>query len=50
MMILGNKYSRFISYILNCLYANSNINFKYVLLPITYYNQSDYIADSFKLA
>lgn len=50
MMILGNKYSRFISYILNCLYANSNIDFKYVLLPITYYNQSDYIADSFKLA
>jgi len=50
MMILGNKYSRFISYILNCLYANSNIDFKYTLLPITYYNQSDYIADSFKLA
>ena len=50
MMILGNKYSRFISYILNILFANSNINFSYELLPISYYNQSDYIADALKLA
>ena len=50
MMILGNKYSRFISYILNTLFANSNINFSYELLPISYYNQSDYIADALKLA
>ena len=50
MMILGNKYSRFISYIINCVFANSNIDFKYILLPITYYNQSDYMSDAFKLA
>ena len=30
MMILGNKYSKFISYIINSLFANSNINFKYI--------------------
>lgn len=50
MMILGNKYSRFFTYIINLLYANSNINFKYLILPISYYDTSDYIKDSFKLA
>lgn len=50
MMILGNKYSRFLTFIINSLYANSNINFKYILLPISYYDVSDYIKDSFKLA
>lgn len=50
MMILGNKYSRFLTFIINSLYANSNISFKYTLLPISYYDTSDYIKDSFKLA
>lgn len=50
MMILGNKYSRFFTYIINYLFSNSNITFKYVLLPISYYDASDYITDSFKLA
>ena len=50
MMVLGAKYSRFISYIINCVYANSNIDFKYTLLPITYYNQTEYVSDAFKLA
>lgn len=50
MMILGNKYSRFLTFIVNSLYANSNISFKYTLLPISYYDTSDYIKDSFKLA
>ena len=50
MMILGNKYSRFFSFIINSLYANSNINFKYIILPISYYDSSEYITDSFKLA
>jgi hypothetical protein len=50
MMILGNKYSRFLTFIVNTLFANSNITFKYTLLPISYYDVSDYITDSFKLA
>lgn len=50
MMILGNKYSRFLTFIINTLFANSNITFKYTLLPISYYDVSDYITDSFKLA
>ena len=50
MMILGNKYSRFITYILNQLFSNGNISFTYSILPINYYNQSDYITDALKLA
>ena len=50
MMMLGNKYSRFFSYIINSLYANSNVNFKYMIMPISYYDSGDFITDSFKLA
>jgi hypothetical protein len=50
MMILGNKYSRFFTKILNKLFANANVSFKYTLLPISYYNKSDVISDSLKLA
>ena len=50
MMMLGNKYSRFLTFIINSVYANTNINFKYTLLPISYYDSSDFITDSFKLA
>ena len=50
MMILANKYSHFLSYIINSLFANSNINFKYTILPISWYNVTQYITDTFKLA
>lgn len=50
MMILGNKYSRFLTFIINTLYSNSNVTFKYTILPISYYDVSDYITDTFKLA
>ena len=50
MMILGNKYARFITFILNSLFANSNVSFKYIILPVGIYNQSEYISDMLKLA
>ena len=50
MMILVNKYERFLSKIINKLFSNGNITFKYALLPISYYNRSEYISDSLKLA
>lgn len=50
MMVLGNKYARFIKYILNTVFGNANISFGYKMLPVTLYNQSEYITDSFKLA
>ena len=50
MMIIANKYSKFITNIVNMLFSNANINFKYTILPISEHNVSDYISDSFKLA
>lgn len=50
MMILANKYARFIGYIVNTLFSNANINFKYIILPVSLFNQSEYISDAFKLA
>lgn len=50
MMILGNKYSTFITNIVNKMYGNSAITFKYVIQPITYHNVKDVIDGGFKLA
>lgn len=50
MMILANKYGKFLSFIINNLFANSNINFKYDILPITWYNEKDYITNTLKMA
>ncbi len=50
MMFLANKFSNFISYLLNDKYSNGNLSFKYTIFPITYYNESNYISDSMKLA
>lgn len=49
-MVLGYKFSKFVTNIVNSLYANGNINFKYTILPVSWQNQSEYISDSFKLA
>ena len=50
MMILGNKFSLFITNLINRLFANSNVSFKYTILPITYYNDKKYVETAFKLA
>lgn len=50
MMYLANKFARFITNIVNENFANSNISFKYVILPITYQNESKYIDSSYKLS
>lgn len=50
MMVLARKYARFISFIVNNLYANTSISFRYDILPVTWYNDSEYIADTLKLA
>lgn len=49
MMHLANKFSLFITHLINSLFGNSNISFKYSILPISYYNASDVIEDSYKL-
>lgn len=49
MMYFANKCSNYITNVLNDKYSNSNITFKYEILPISYFNESDFIEDSFKL-
>lgn len=50
MMYLANKFSFFITQIINEVFGNSNISFKYQILPITYYNADKFADTSFKLA
>lgn len=50
MMILMNKIARFVTELINELFGNTNVTFKYTILPVTYYNQSEFITDSLKLA
>lgn len=49
MMYLANKFSKFISNTLNEIFGNSNITFKYQIMPITYYNVSSFVDSTFKL-
>ena len=50
MMVLANKYSRFLTFIINFLFSNANVKFKYEILPVSWYNVSEYIKDTLKLA
>lgn len=50
MMPFVEKMSNFLTNIINTLYGNSSVSFKYEILPITYYNEDKYIDQSFKLA
>ena len=49
MMFLANKVSVFITNHLNDLFSNSNVNFKYQIMPITYYNATTYADSAYKL-
>jgi len=49
MMIFANQLGVFVTNLINRLYSNSNINFKYSILPISYYNEKEYIDTTFKL-
>ncbi len=50
MMILARKLENFITSIVNDKFGNSNVTFTYKILPISYYNQNDYVDTSLKLA
>ena len=49
MMLLGNKFSAYITNLLNHKFSNSNVTFKYTILPITYHNYDKFADTSFKL-
>lgn len=50
MMYLAHKFERFITNTVNTKFANGNINFKYVILPISHHNEQKYIDTTFKMA
>ena len=50
MMYLANKFARFVTNVVNENFANSNISFKYTILPITHQNEAKYIDSCYKLA
>lgn len=50
MMLLANKYSAFLTTVVNDLFKNANIAFKYEFLPVSYYNEKEYVDTSKGLA
>lgn len=50
MMVLVNKFNVFVTNIINRNFSNSNIKFRYSILPITYYNDKNYIDKTLSLA
>lgn len=50
MMTLADKFSRFITVVLNDNFANSNVNFSFKILPISYYNQKEFAESSLQMA
>lgn len=49
-MPVANKIATFIQNAVNALYANTTVKFKYTILPISYYNEKDYLDQAYKLA
>ena len=50
MMYLAHKFEKFITNVLNAKFANGNIDFKYIILPISIHNESKYIDTTFKMS
>lgn len=49
-MYMANKFATFFTTLVNSLFANENIKFKYSFLDVSHYNEKQYIENSFKLA
>ena len=50
MMILGRQFARFTGDVVNYLFANNTISFKYVIIPISIYTQDEFIDNTLKMA
>lgn len=50
MMTFARKLDKLMTYIINDTFGNSNISFKYTILPITFYNEQKYIDETLKMA
>lgn len=49
MMYLAHKFEVFTTSVLNELFSNANITFKYTILPVSYFNADKFVDTSFKL-
>ena len=49
-MIVAQKLDNIITYLLNDRFGNANVNFTYKTLPVSYYNQKDYVDSALKMA
>ena len=49
MMLLANKFAFYITNLINTKFSNSNVSFKYTILPVTYHNYDKFVDTSFKL-
>lgn len=50
MMTVANKFARFVTNIINDIFANNTLNFKYIILPVGIQNEEKYVSSAFKLA
>jgi len=50
MMVLARKLDNLITSIVNARYGNTNISFTFRILPVSYYNQKEYVETTLKLA
>lgn len=50
MMVLGHKFENFINALVNRKFSNNNVRFRYMILPITYYNTEKFITATMKMA
>lgn len=50
MMSLVGKISIFITNVINRIFGGQSIRFSYKILPVSYYNETEYIENSYKLA
>jgi hypothetical protein len=49
MMLLANKFAFYVTNLLNRKFSNSNVTFKYIILPVTYHNYDKFVDTSHKL-
>lgn len=47
-MAMAQKFGRFYSNIINRLFSNGQIKFKYTMLPISYYNEKEFLDNAYK--
>ena len=50
MMVVARKLENMVTFIVNQRFGNANISFNYKILPISFYNQKEYVETALKLA